>query len=120
VDNNETGILIENTKESWFEAVSALIESPEKRKNIGDTAFKYVKSRYDLPIVSYEWAGVFEKLDRMRPEHVKPLIYGGFGWRRVIRRLERYAIYTYISYKEGGFYLISKRVSRKIARKILV
>ncbi|TPI40620.1 glycosyltransferase family 4 protein [Mesorhizobium sp. B3-1-6] len=114
VRNNETGILIENTTESWLKAISVLIESPEMRKKIENMAFKYIKNQYDLPVVSCEWASLFERLDSTRPKDIKPLASGGLGWRKILRKLERYAIYVFISYKEGGVYLVVRRAAKKL------
>lgn len=114
VKNYETGILIENSTESWLKALSILVESPEMRKDIGEIAFSDVKMRYDLPIVSYEWARLFEYVDGRRSKNIKPLVHGRLGWKKILRKAERYAIYLYISYNDGGIYSVSRKIAKKL------
>jgi len=83
---------------------------------MGDMAFDHVKGKYDLDLVSFDWAMLFKRLDGRRPKNLKPLARGGLGWKKALRKLERYMIYVYVSYKDGGIY----SVFRKIAKKLLV
>ncbi|WP_292491869.1 glycosyltransferase [Mesorhizobium sp.] len=114
VRNNENGILIENAEELWLRALSMLIESPKKREEMAELAFRHVKKRYDLPEVSHEWASLFVDVDRRRSKNIRPLANGGFGWRKIFRKVQRYAIYIIVTYEEGGVYLVARKVARRL------
>ncbi|MBZ9662162.1 glycosyltransferase family 1 protein [Mesorhizobium sp. ESP-6-4] len=114
VIDNETGLLIENTKELWLNAIENLISSPGTRKNIGNSAFNHVDEIYNLQKVALEWARLFQSIDMSRQKFTKQLGRGGFGWRKTLRKLQRYAIYIHISYIEGGIYLVARRIAKKL------
>ncbi|TGS71790.1 glycosyltransferase family 1 protein [Mesorhizobium sp. M3A.F.Ca.ET.174.01.1.1] len=114
VKSDETGILVPNTLDGWFEALSLLIIFPEKRNRLADSAFAHVKGRYDLPAVSHAWANVFIGVDKKRSRDIKPLINWRFLWKKCCGIVERYTIHVIVTYKQGGLYLVTKRVVRRL------
>ncbi|WFP75512.1 glycosyltransferase family 1 protein [Mesorhizobium sp. WSM4906] len=114
VKNGETGIMVENTIECWLDALSILIESPEKQKRLAELAFFHVKERYDLSVVSQEWGNLFTKVDRERSRNIKPLVNWRFWCRKFCGKIERYKIHILVTYRQGGFYLVAKRVARRL------
>ncbi|TRC97519.1 glycosyltransferase family 4 protein [Mesorhizobium sp. WSM4303] len=118
VKESVTGVLVENSYELWLDSLHTLIKSPEKRTNLANGAFNDVKRRYDLGASSYEWAGLFIKIDGRRSKNVKPLKQRRLEWNKVIIRVERYRVYMSIIYREGGYALVAQRIVRKILTKI--
>lgn len=61
ITHGKTGLLAENTTESWVKHLSSLIESESLRKKIGDNARKWVEDNRDIQKESYRWAKVYQK-----------------------------------------------------------
>ena len=55
IEDGRTGILVDNTPESWFEGVSKLIEQPELTTSIKEQAYKHVYDNYRQELVEEEW-----------------------------------------------------------------
>ncbi|SDA91057.1 glycosyltransferase family 1 protein [Mesorhizobium qingshengii] len=118
VKGSVTGFLVENTTESWLDKISAMIESPEVRIKLGSGAFYDVKSRYELRLVSGEWANLFTKIDNDRSKNIKPLNKLKFVWNKIWRKMERYNIHLLVIYREGGVCLVARRIVRKILMRV--
>ena len=52
VTDGETGLLVENTAEGWYEGIERLIEDRELRASIKANAFEYVREHYDIKRVA--------------------------------------------------------------------
>ncbi|MBB2971423.1 glycosyltransferase [Mesorhizobium sp. RMAD-H1] len=48
VRNGETGMLVKSTKDAWLDALIEMIDNPQKRKTILDTAYSEVISKHSL------------------------------------------------------------------------
>jgi glycosyltransferase involved in cell wall biosynthesis len=62
VENNRTGILVNNDSESWFAGISRLIDDPELRRSIQKNAYDRVKQEYSQEVVEDEWLAEIEEL----------------------------------------------------------
>ena len=55
IEDGRTGILVDNTPESWFTGVAKLIENPQLTASIKEQAFKHVYDNYRQELVEDEW-----------------------------------------------------------------
>lgn len=55
IEDGRTGILVDNTPDSWFEGIARLIESPELTQQIKETAYRHVYDNYRQELVEDEW-----------------------------------------------------------------
>lgn len=60
IKDGETGILVKNTAEGWYQGIKKLIENPELRTSIKDDAFKYVREHYDMKRVAADLFRIIE------------------------------------------------------------
>ncbi|MDX8451975.1 glycosyltransferase family 1 protein [Mesorhizobium sp. VK9D] len=114
VQHSVTGILVKNDSSSWFEVLVSLVGQRDKQKAIADAAFKHVKARYDVTHVSYEWAEFFKRLASDEAQNAKPLEQSGLDAKRFWRRIERIRLLVAVTYEEGGFSLVIRRILRRI------
>ncbi|MGX5846519.1 glycosyltransferase [Mesorhizobium sp. PL10] len=114
VKDMETGLLVENTEQEWLNAVSMLISFPERRSKLVGVAFDDVHKRYDLNTVSQEWSDLFLKIDKERPKNAKKLRLIKIRWRKLWGLVERYRVHLLVNYRDGGCYLVAKKMIRKI------
>ena len=59
---DKTGILCENTEDSWMEAIQKLIESDELRKKIGNHAYDYVMEHCTTESTAKNYRKLIEKI----------------------------------------------------------
>ncbi|MER8810195.1 glycosyltransferase family 1 protein [Mesorhizobium australicum] len=114
VRNLETGIVVNNDAESWIEAVSFLMESPNKRIEIKNSAFEDVKNRYDVKIVSNQWADKFLEINESSAGKIINLDICSVKRKLFIRKIERSWVSLYVSYREGGARLVFKRILKRV------
>ncbi|MBF0543023.1 MAG: glycosyltransferase [Candidatus Riflebacteria bacterium] len=69
VVHNKTGILIDNTKKSWFDSMVKLIESPSMVRQIGENAYQDVKEKFSLDVVLPQWCEVLNSVPDRRKLH---------------------------------------------------
>ena len=62
VENNRTGILVNNDTESWFAGISKLIDDAPLRRSIQKNAYDRVKEEYSQEVVEDEWLAEIEEL----------------------------------------------------------
>ncbi len=62
VENNRTGILVNNDTESWFAGISKLIDDAALRRSIQKNAYDRVKQEYSQEVVEDEWLAEIEEL----------------------------------------------------------
>jgi glycosyltransferase involved in cell wall biosynthesis len=55
-------LLLANTPEEWIEAVKTLIEDPEKRKNLGESAHQYVLKNYNIHEKAHLWKQAYQAI----------------------------------------------------------
>ncbi len=55
IEDGRTGILVDNTPESWFAGVARLIENPQLTSSIKEQAYKHVYDNYRQELVEDEW-----------------------------------------------------------------
>ena len=55
VGDNQNGILVENTTESWFNGISMLIENNSLRTKIKNNAFEYAKTHFSQTSFEEQW-----------------------------------------------------------------
>ncbi|ANT50602.1 glycosyltransferase [Mesorhizobium amorphae] len=116
VKHSVTGLLVNGAQLSWSEALTTLLEQPDKRATLANAAFADVKSRYDVSHVSHQWAGFFKQLAEHRSGDAKPLYQSSLKAKRFWRRFERIKLHLTIIYEEGGVPLVIQRIVRKLRR----
>ncbi|RUX96609.1 glycosyltransferase family 1 protein [Mesorhizobium sp. M7D.F.Ca.US.004.01.2.1] len=114
VENSVCGLLVDGAQSSWFDALAALIERPDKRTILANNAFEHVRARYDVSHVSHDWARFFKRLDERRSRDIRPLKQSSLDLKKFYRRLERLKIHLAVVYQEGGCRLVIQRIVRKI------
>lgn len=62
VENDVTGILVNNDPDSWFKGISKLIDDAQLRKSIQKNAYARVKEEYSQEVVEREWLREIEEL----------------------------------------------------------
>lgn len=62
VKQQETGLLVNNTKEDWYEAIKLLITNHDLRIQIADQARKWVEKERSIPIIADGWMNLFQQL----------------------------------------------------------
>jgi glycosyltransferase involved in cell wall biosynthesis len=62
VENNVTGILVDNEPDAWFAGISKLIDNADLRKSIQKNAYSRVKQDYSQDVVELEWLREIEEL----------------------------------------------------------
>lgn len=60
VENEVNGILVENTEESWYQALKQLIENPELRERIKENAVQDVREKYCLSNTIEDWKRILQ------------------------------------------------------------
>jgi glycosyltransferase involved in cell wall biosynthesis len=55
VENGQTGLLVPNTPDGWFNAISSMIEKPELRTQIQNSAYQKVYDEYRQQVIEEEW-----------------------------------------------------------------
>ncbi|MER8916548.1 glycosyltransferase family 1 protein [Mesorhizobium sp. M0761] len=114
VRDAQTGLLVDNTEKAWLDAISMLVKLPEKRNELIGVAFDDAKKRYTLSTVSQNWADVFIQMDGRRPKNVKKLNLRKVRWEKLWGRFERYRVHFMVNYRDGGCFLITQKIIRKI------
>jgi hypothetical protein len=62
VENNRTGLLVENTTEGWYEGISALVKDQKLRESIQKNAYEQVHTYYRQQIVEDQWLEQIEQI----------------------------------------------------------
>lgn len=55
IRNGENGLLVDNNRKDWVEAISSLIDNKKLREKISDNAVKEAKTKYSLETLSYQY-----------------------------------------------------------------
>jgi glycosyltransferase involved in cell wall biosynthesis len=55
VDHERTGLLVQNTDDAWFQAITRLIEDHELRRTIQQNAYRKVFEHYRQEVIESEW-----------------------------------------------------------------
>ncbi|MBZ9740973.1 MULTISPECIES: glycosyltransferase [unclassified Mesorhizobium] len=114
VKDSVSGLLVDGAQSSWLQALITLLEHPQRRMNLADSAFDDVKARYDVSRVSEEWARFFKKLDKDRSRDIKPLREARLNLKKIWRWIERLTIHLVVVYNEGGAALVIRRIAKRI------
>jgi Glycosyltransferase len=61
VKNGETGLLVENTEQAWYEALKGLIHDQHLRNKIADQARKWIEEQRSIPVIAKLWMELFEQ-----------------------------------------------------------
>ena len=69
VTDRVTGMIVENTIESWYEAVRELIENSTLRKSIKDKAKRNILEQYSMQNTLSDWRKIFTQLDANHRPH---------------------------------------------------
>ncbi len=72
IENSETGILVENTDDAWYDGIELLIRDVELREKIGRQAREYVKENYSTS--GHQAMKLCKFIDRITP---KVIAFGG-------------------------------------------
>jgi glycosyltransferase involved in cell wall biosynthesis len=67
IQDGQTGLLVENTDEAWFNAIERLINENDLRTRIQENAFQYIQERYDQIKMIREWEDFFAQLIKTKP-----------------------------------------------------
>jgi glycosyltransferase involved in cell wall biosynthesis len=62
VENEVTGLLVANTADGWFKAISSLIENPEMRARIQNAAYQKVYDEYRQQVIEEEWLSQIHRI----------------------------------------------------------
>ena len=62
VKQQETGLLVDNIEEEWYQAIRLLIINENLRINIADQARKWVEKERSIPVVAKGWLELFRQL----------------------------------------------------------
>jgi glycosyltransferase involved in cell wall biosynthesis len=62
VDNEQTGLLVKNTAETWFEGISRLIDDGSLRQKIQRNAYQKVHTDFRQEVVENEWLDEINQL----------------------------------------------------------
>ncbi len=62
VNQQETGLLVDNTEKDWYEAIKLLITNEELRIHIADKARKWVEQERSIPVAAKRWLELFQLL----------------------------------------------------------
>lgn len=62
VDHEKNGILVENSSQCWFEAISRMIDDEELRRRLGTNAASYVKTHRLLKTCALNWYEVIQTI----------------------------------------------------------
>lgn len=111
-----TGLLVKNTPESWFNAISELVASPEKRIELMRRSNDDVRKKYCVERVSEVWARNIEIINNHLYTHPPSPLQRAIKGCRISLRLTSLYIKVLLSYQEGGFPLILHRSIRRIIR----
>ncbi|TPK07526.1 glycosyltransferase family 4 protein [Mesorhizobium sp. B2-5-7] len=114
VRNLETGIIVDDDVGSWIKAISSLIESPKKRIEIRNNAFEDVKCRYDIRVVSYQWANLFLEFSKSNDWKIEDFNSRRIEWKLFCRKVQRRLVHLEITYEEGGVRLVFRRILKRI------
>lgn len=68
VQNNVTGLLVDNTTHAWVNAINSLIQSTEERHRLSDAARQYVVDTHLADQAGDAWQTVIDRLDIERVE----------------------------------------------------
>ncbi len=62
IKNNNTGILINrNDSKSWINAINELIDSPEKRNEMGDAAYTLIEKEFSWEKIALDFVNILKK-----------------------------------------------------------
>ena len=62
IKNNDTGILINrNDSKSWINAINELIDSPEKRNEMGDAAYTLIEKEFSWEKIALDFVNILKK-----------------------------------------------------------
>lgn len=61
IQNNETGILVENNVGAWLEALDEVHGNKKLRKKIADQAFEDIRAKHHIKIAAEKWIEVLER-----------------------------------------------------------
>jgi glycosyltransferase involved in cell wall biosynthesis len=62
VEHEKTGLLVDNTPGSWFDALKRLLIDADLREEIKEAAFEYVDRNYRQELVERQWLEVIDTL----------------------------------------------------------
>ena len=64
INDNETGVLCENTEEAWYQAISKLVECKELREDISKNAYNYVINHCITESEAGEYLQLIDSIDQ--------------------------------------------------------
>lgn len=101
VNNYKTGILTENTTESWLENILFAIKNNDKLVNISKEAHQDCKKRYNLDNVVCQWDSAISLIDFYinSNDTYRILVSNDYRWKIYLFYLRRF----WIEYKYKGF-----------------
>lgn len=67
VEDGQTGLLVENTPDAWFNALRRLIDNPRLRQTVQDQAFQHAREHYSLEKMQAEWLAHIHTVQAMPP-----------------------------------------------------
>jgi glycosyltransferase involved in cell wall biosynthesis len=86
IDQNETGLLVDNTPESWFKGIARLIDDSSLRERIQENAYKKVYQEFRQEIVEKDW---LEEIHELLSNSTSYSLNSGGGQTRVKEILVR-------------------------------
>jgi len=114
-----TGLLVENSTEAWFSAISWLVSNSLERSKMGGDAYEDVKIKHCVERVSGVWASSFDAMDRhIRAQPNIPLqtVSRRLDLNKVLRKFDAVKVQVAAAYNIGGFSLVMLKSLKRIVR----
>lgn len=117
VQDGVTGLLVDNSTSSWFNAVADLIANPTKRRMLGETARSHIRQQYCVRSIARCWAECFREVGRALNDKRFELSSSHLSLRKRMSGLVgKMRLRIAIAYYEGGFVLVLKRSIQCLSR----
>ena len=97
IKNGANGILVDNSKKQWYEAIKNMIKNKEMRENIKNNAYKDVKKRYTIEKMASAWKEILIEdreltCTKLRILYLKifwVIIYSCMALKKLLRRVDK-------------------------------
>lgn len=91
VEDNNTGMLVKNEKEDWYNAIMHLAKNPDLRKSISYTAYKLCEEKYTLNNSAKLWESTISSM-QLGKNKLTHISYGEYKKRKIISLIYLYLL----------------------------
>lgn len=119
VEHDLTGLLVENHPDAWLNAVTELVEKPEKAGDISRAAREFVETHYSTQTVAWSWAKMLRNVSTSYlDENVNRIRVREPGiWAARLGQIRHISVVVSGVYKQGGVRPVMKKVFARLTRK---